>query len=66
MNEMTPISQLPDMTSAETYRTIARAIEYLSMPGPEASDIAGLAHALSISEHQLVDMFRRWCGLTCS
>ncbi|MAN78001.1 MAG: 6-O-methylguanine DNA methyltransferase [Rhizobiales bacterium] len=64
MNEMTPISQLPDMTSAETYRTIARAIEYLSMPGPEASDIAGLAHALSISEHQLVDMFRRWCGLT--
>ncbi|MBN16130.1 MAG: 6-O-methylguanine DNA methyltransferase [Pelagibacterium sp.] len=64
MNEMTAISQLPDMTTDETYRTIAQAIEYLSMPGPEASDIAGLANALSMTERQLVDMFRRWCGLT--
>ncbi|QJR20414.1 methylated-DNA--[protein]-cysteine S-methyltransferase [Pelagibacterium halotolerans] len=61
---MTALSQLPDMTSEQTYRAIAQAIEYLSMPGPEASDIAGLAHALSMSERQLVDMFRRWCGLT--
>ncbi|WP_244640569.1 methylated-DNA--[protein]-cysteine S-methyltransferase [Pelagibacterium lentulum] len=52
------------MSDAQTYRTIAKAIEYLSTPGPEAGDIAGLAHALSMSERALVDLFRHWCGLT--
>lgn len=51
-------------SDALTYRQIARAIEYLSVPGPEAADIAGLAHALSMSERALVDMFKKWCGLT--
>lgn len=66
MNANAPIltSTLPQMSDSQTYATIARAIEYLSTPGPEAADIAGLAHALSMSERQLVEMFRRWCGLT--
>ncbi|WP_404400892.1 methylated-DNA--[protein]-cysteine S-methyltransferase [Pelagibacterium halotolerans] len=48
----------------DAYGTISKAIEYLSVPGREEVDIAGLAHALSMSERQLVDLFRRWCGLT--
>lgn len=51
-------------SGAPPYERIARAIEYLSVPGPEAADIAGLANALSMSERQLVEMFRKWCGLT--
>lgn len=61
MNANAPITVTPE---AETYRIIARAIEYLSVPGPEAADVTALAHALSISERQLVETFRRWCGLT--
>ena len=64
MNAHASIKTLPEMSDTQTYATIARAIEYLSTPGPEGADIAGLAHALSMSERQLVEMFRRWCGLT--
>lgn len=53
-----------DAAASETYRRIARAIEYLSTPGPDTPDIAGLANALSMSERALTDMFRKWCGLT--
>jgi AraC family transcriptional regulator, regulatory protein of adaptative response / methylated-DNA-[protein]-cysteine methyltransferase len=60
MNQIAP----PLMTDTQTYTTIARAIEYLSKPGPDAPDIVGLAHALSLSERALTDLFRRWCGLT--
>ncbi|WP_196260337.1 methylated-DNA--[protein]-cysteine S-methyltransferase [Pelagibacterium limicola] len=54
----------PELTAPQTYERIARAIEYLSVPRPETPDIAGLANALSMSERALVDMFRKWCGLT--
>ncbi|WP_332713370.1 methylated-DNA--[protein]-cysteine S-methyltransferase [Pelagibacterium mangrovi] len=66
MNANAPIAtpMLPPIDDSQTYATIARAIEYLSTPGPEGADIAGLANALSMSERQLVEMFRRWCGLT--
>lgn len=64
MNAHASIKTLHEMSDTQTYATIARAIEYLSTPGPEGADIAGLAHALSMSERQLVEMFRRWCGLT--
>lgn len=61
MNANAPIHETP---KSQAYATIARAIEYLSRPGPEGTDIAGLAHALSMSERALTDLFRRWCGLT--
>lgn len=61
MNANAPITETPE---SRAYGTIARAIEYLSRPGPEGADIAGLAHALSMSERALTDLFRRWCGLT--
>lgn len=60
MNANAPIS----MSTDQTYVTIAKAIEYLSMPGPDGADIAGLANALSMSERALTDLFRRWCGLS--
>ncbi len=63
MTQAAPVP-LAEASNEETYRTIARAIQYLSEPGPDAADIAGLAHALSISERQLTDTFRRWCGLS--
>ena len=54
MNANAPIPT-PEMASPQTYATIARAIEHLSRPGPAASDIAALAHALSLSERALVE-----------
>lgn len=62
-----PMNMHPSLTAhpdARTYERIAQAIEYLSVPGPDGADIAGLAHALSMSERQLIEMFRKWCGLT--
>lgn len=64
MNLSIDTATLREHYDPQTYRRIAQAIEYLSVPGAEASDIAGLAHSLSMSERALVEMFRKWCGLS--
>src|SRR5688572_24227149 len=46
------------------YETIRASIAYLSDNGPDALDMQRLARSLGLSERQLTDLFRRWCGLT--
>ncbi|SMQ85964.1 AraC family transcriptional regulator, regulatory protein of adaptative response / methylated-DNA-[protein]-cysteine methyltransferase [Devosia lucknowensis] len=46
------------------YETIRAAIRYLSENGPDATDLGRFARALGLTERQLTDLFRRWCGLT--
>ncbi len=46
------------------YEAIQAAIRYLSEQRAEEADIALFARALDMTERQLTDLFRRWCGLT--
>ena len=46
------------------YDTIRAAIRYLSENGPDATDLARFSRALGLTERQLTDLFRRWCGLS--
>ena len=51
-------------TPQTDYDTIRAAIRYLSENGPDVLDLPGFARALGLSERQLTDLFRRWCGLS--
>jgi len=46
------------------YAAVKAAIAYLSETPAEDVDIGAFAHALGKTERQLVDLFRRWCGLS--
>ena len=52
------------LTPASDYETVRAAIAYLSEAGPDETDLNAFARALGLSERQLTDLFRRWCGLT--
>ena len=52
------------LTPASDYETVRAAIAYLSEAGPDETDLAAFARALGLSERQLTDLFRRWCGLS--
>lgn len=52
------------LTPASDYETVRAAIAYLSEAGPDETDLPRFARALGMSERQLTDLFRRWCGLT--
>jgi len=58
MNQITP------MTPATDYDTIRAAIRYLSENGPDVADLSLFARGLGLSERQLTELFRRWCGLS--
>ncbi|MCP8882918.1 bifunctional helix-turn-helix domain-containing protein/methylated-DNA--[protein]-cysteine S-methyltransferase [Devosia sp. XJ19-1] len=58
MNQHIPLA--PD----SDYDTIRAAIRYLSENGPDATDLGRFARALGLTERQLTDLFRRWCGLS--
>lgn len=62
MNQITPMSRAVD--AAADYDTIRAAIRYLSEHGPDALDLPGFAREMGLSERQLTDLFRRWCGLS--
>lgn len=46
------------------YETVRAAIAYLSETAPDEVDLPRFARALGLNERQLVDLFRRWCGLS--
>lgn len=46
------------------YEAVRASIAYLSQNGPDEADLSGFARALGLSERQLTDLFRRWCGLS--
>ena len=58
MNQMTSLSPASD------YDTIRSAIRYLSENGPDLVDLERFANSLGLTERQLTDLFRRWCGLS--
>lgn len=46
------------------YETVRAAIAYLSETQPDEIDLPRFARALGLTERQLTDLFRRWCGLS--
>lgn len=52
-------------TRPETdYAAVQAAIAYISDTQADALDMSGFARALGMTERQMTDLFRRWCGLT--
>jgi AraC family transcriptional regulator of adaptative response/methylated-DNA-[protein]-cysteine methyltransferase len=51
-------------TPADDYETVRAAIAYLSETGAEDVDLARFSRSLGLTERQLTDLFRRWCGLS--
>ena len=58
------MNQISSMSPVSDYDTIQAAIRYLSEYGPDVADLGGFARALGMTERQLTDLFRRWCGLS--
>lgn len=58
MTRQSPLSPQSD------YEAVRAAITYLSGTGPDETDLASFARALGLSERQLTELFRRWCGLS--
>ncbi|WP_108396787.1 methylated-DNA--[protein]-cysteine S-methyltransferase [Devosia submarina] len=58
------MNQMMTMSPASDYDAIRAAIRYLSENGPDVADLSGFAQSMGMTERQLTDLFRRWCGLT--
>jgi AraC family transcriptional regulator of adaptative response/methylated-DNA-[protein]-cysteine methyltransferase len=58
------MTQQQTLIPQSDYETVRAAIRYLSEVGPDALDLPGFARAIGLSERQLTDLFRRWCGLS--
>jgi AraC family transcriptional regulator of adaptative response/methylated-DNA-[protein]-cysteine methyltransferase len=52
------------LMASDDYHTVKAAIRYLSETGPDIADVAAFARALGLTERQLTELFRRWCGLS--
>ena len=58
------MTQHQTFTPQDDYETVRAAIAYLSETGAEDVDLARFSRSLGMTERQLTDLFRRWCGLT--
>jgi len=58
------MTQHQSLAPATDYETVRAAIAYLSETPAESVDLPQFARALGLSERQLVELFRRWCGLS--
>lgn len=58
------MNQLATLVPQDDYDIIRAAIRYLSENGPDATDLGAFSRALGMSERQLTELFRRWCGLS--
>lgn len=58
------MTQHQTLIPSTDYETVRAAIAYLSEHGPDETDLPGFARALGLTERQLTDLFRRWCGLS--
>lgn len=58
------MNQIVALDPASDYERIQTAIRYLSENGPDVADLGRFARALGLTERQLTDLFRRWCGLS--
>lgn len=50
--------------AAGDYDIVRSAIAYLSTTPAEEVELDRFAHALGLTQRQLTDLFRRWCGLS--
>src|SRR5689334_9248045 len=58
------MTQHQTMTPADDYETVRAAIAYLTDTGAEDVDLPRFSRSLGMTERQLTDLFRRWCGLS--
>jgi AraC family transcriptional regulator of adaptative response/methylated-DNA-[protein]-cysteine methyltransferase len=58
------MTQQQTLTPASDYEAVRAAIAYLSEHGPDETDLNRFSRALGMSERQMTDLFRRWCGLS--
>ncbi|HEX4296474.1 MAG TPA: AraC family transcriptional regulator, partial [Devosia sp.] len=58
------MTQHQALTPQDDYETVRAAIAYLSETGAEDVDLARFARSLGMTERQLTELFRRWCGLS--
>lgn len=58
------MTQLTAFSPASDYEVVRAAIRFLTETRPDEADLSGFAHGLGLTERQLTDLFRRWCGLT--
>jgi AraC family transcriptional regulator of adaptative response/methylated-DNA-[protein]-cysteine methyltransferase len=58
------MTQHQTFTPSDDYETVRAAIAYLSETGADEIDLARFARSLGLTERQLTDLFRRWCGLS--
>ena len=58
------MTQQQTLTPASDYEAVRAAIAYLSEHGPDEADLHRFSRALGMSERQMTDLFRRWCGLS--
>ena len=58
------MTQHQTLTPQSDYETVRAAIRFLSENGPDELDLVRFARALGLTERQLTDLFRRWCGLS--
>jgi len=61
---MVTMTQHQTLTPQDDYETVRAAIAYLSETGAEDVDLARFSRSLGMTERQLTDLFRRWCGLS--
>lgn len=61
---MAGMNQISHITPENDYSTVKSAIAYLSETPAGDVDLSRFARALDMTERQLTELFRRWCGLT--
>jgi AraC family transcriptional regulator of adaptative response/methylated-DNA-[protein]-cysteine methyltransferase len=61
---MSMMNQLAALSTDHDYDMIRAAIRYLSETASDDLDLDRFARALGMSERQLTELFRRWCGLS--
>lgn len=58
------MTQQAILTPASDYEVVRAAIRFLSDTAPDEAELGAFARGLGLTERQLTDLFRRWCGLT--
>jgi AraC family transcriptional regulator of adaptative response/methylated-DNA-[protein]-cysteine methyltransferase len=58
------MTQHQNLSPASDYETVRAAIAYLTETGADELDFARFARAMGLTERQLTELFRRWCGLS--
>eukprot|EP01036_Dinobryon_divergens_P045104 gene45104-60217_t len=58
------MTQHQTLTPTDDYESVRAAIAYLSETGADDVDLSRFSRSLGLTERQLTELFRRWCGLS--